>query len=53
MYGFDPLTPMDILPMDILPLPTNEHVNIDGKKKPYFARDLRSGQHRKEKRAIH
>ena len=35
VYGFNPLTPVDILP-----LPSNEHVNLDGKKKADFVKDL-------------
>ena len=35
VYGFNPLTPLDILP-----LPTNEHANLDGKKKADFVKDL-------------
>ena len=35
VYGFNPLTPMDISP-----LPTNEHANLDGKKKAYFIKEL-------------
>ena len=31
VYDFNPLTPMDILP-----LPTNEHANLDDKKKKDF-----------------
>nr|KYP51731.1 Transposon Ty3-I Gag-Pol polyprotein [Cajanus cajan] len=35
VYGFNPLTPLDILP-----LPTNEHVDFDGKRKAYSIREL-------------
>ena len=35
VYGFSPLTPMDILL-----LPTNEHVNLDGKEKADFVKEL-------------
>ncbi|XP_031276789.1 uncharacterized protein LOC116135233 [Pistacia vera] len=35
VYGFNPSTPLDILP-----LPTNEHANLDGKKKADFVKDL-------------
>ena len=37
VYGFNPLTPLDILP-----LPTNERVNLDGKHKADFVRGLHS-----------
>ena len=35
MYDFNPLTSMDILP-----LPTDEHANLDGKKKTDFVKEL-------------
>ena len=35
VYGFNPLTPLDILP-----LPPNEFVDIDGKKKAELVREL-------------
>jgi len=35
VYGFNPLTPLDILPF-----PTNEFTNLDGKKKADFVREL-------------
>ena len=35
VYGFNPLTPLDILPF-----PTNEFANLDGKKKADFVREL-------------
>ncbi|XP_031287923.1 uncharacterized protein LOC116146645 [Pistacia vera] len=35
VYGFNALTHVDILP-----LPTNEHANLDGKKKTDFVKDL-------------
>ena len=35
VYGFNPLTPLDILP-----LPTNEFANLDGKRKADFVRGL-------------
>ena len=35
VYGFNPLTHVDILP-----LPINEHANLDGKKKADFVKDL-------------
>lgn len=35
VYGFNPLTPLDILP-----LPTNEFANFDGNKKADFVREL-------------
>jgi hypothetical protein len=35
VYGFNPLTPVEILP-----LPTNEHANLDGKKKADFVNEL-------------
>ena len=35
MYGFNSLTPMDILPF-----PSNEHANLDGKEKANFAKEL-------------
>ena len=35
VYGFNPLTPLDILP-----LPTNEYANLDGKKKEKFIKAL-------------
>ena len=35
VYGFNPLTPLDILP-----LPTNEHVNLDGKENMDFVKKL-------------
>ena len=37
VYGFNPLTPLDVLP-----LPTNERVNLDGKHKADFVRELHS-----------
>ncbi|RDX73318.1 hypothetical protein CR513_47092, partial [Mucuna pruriens] len=37
VYGFNPLTPLDILT-----LPTNEHTNLDGKHKAEFVKDLHS-----------
>ena len=35
VYGFNPLTPLDILP-----LPSNEYTNLNGKCKADFVRDL-------------
>ena len=35
VYGFNPLTPLDILP-----LPVNEFVDLGGKKKEEFVREL-------------
>ncbi|XP_071917089.1 uncharacterized protein [Coffea arabica] len=35
VYGFNPLTPLDLSP-----LPISERVNLDGKKKAEFVRDL-------------
>ncbi|RDX73701.1 hypothetical protein CR513_46656, partial [Mucuna pruriens] len=35
VYGFNPLTPLDILT-----LPTNEHTNLDGKQKAKFIKEL-------------
>ena len=33
VYGFNPLTPMEILP-----LPTSEHANLDGKEQADFVK---------------
>ena len=35
VYGFNPLTPLDLLP-----LPVHEHVNLDGAKKAKYVRTL-------------
>ena len=35
IYSFNPLTPLDLLP-----LPVSEHVNLDGKKKAKFVKQL-------------
>ncbi|KAJ9556733.1 hypothetical protein OSB04_011347 [Centaurea solstitialis] len=35
VYGFKPLTPMDLTP-----LPVNEHLNLDGKKKAEFVKQI-------------
>ncbi|KAL5738577.1 hypothetical protein ACOSP7_031338 [Xanthoceras sorbifolium] len=35
VYGFKPLTPLDLLP-----LPVTEHVNLDGKKKAEFVKQI-------------
>ncbi|KAL5801031.1 hypothetical protein ACOSQ3_032663 [Xanthoceras sorbifolium] len=35
VYGFNPLTPLDLLP-----LPVTEHVNLDGKKKAEFVKPI-------------
>ncbi|KAI9173666.1 hypothetical protein LWI28_004589 [Acer negundo] len=35
VYGFNPLTPLDLIP-----LPENEHVNLDGKKKAEFVKQI-------------
>ncbi|RDX75574.1 hypothetical protein CR513_44526, partial [Mucuna pruriens] len=35
VYGFNPLTPLDILT-----LPTNKHTNLDGKQKVEFVKEL-------------
>ena len=35
VYGFNPLTPLDILP-----LPCNEHANLDGTRKAEFVQEL-------------
>ena len=35
VYGFNPLTPLDLIP-----LPVNEHVNLDGKKKADFVKQI-------------
>jgi hypothetical protein len=35
VYGFNPLTPLDLSP-----LPVSEHVNLDGKKKAEFVKQL-------------
>ena len=35
VYGFNPLTPLDLIP-----LPVNEHVNLDGKKKVDFVKQI-------------
>ena len=35
VYGFNPLTPLNIIP-----LPVNEHVNLDGKKKEDFVKQI-------------
>ncbi|KAL5801024.1 hypothetical protein ACOSQ3_032656 [Xanthoceras sorbifolium] len=35
VYGFNPLTPLDLLP-----LPVTEHVNLDGKKKAEFVKQI-------------
>ena len=35
MYGFNPLTPLDLSP-----LPLTEHVNLDGKKKTNFVKQI-------------
>ena len=35
VYGFNPLTPLDLSP-----LPASEHVNLDGKKKAEFVKQL-------------
>jgi hypothetical protein len=35
VYGFNPLTPLDILPLS-----TNEFVNLDGKQKAEYVKDL-------------
>ncbi|KAH9744213.1 Endonuclease [Citrus sinensis] len=42
VYGFNPLTPLDLLP-----LPIDEHASIDGKKKDEFVKQLheRTRQH--------
>ncbi|KAI9153764.1 hypothetical protein LWI28_016184 [Acer negundo] len=35
VYGFNPLTPLDLIS-----LPVNEHVNLDGKKKAEFVKQI-------------
>lgn len=35
VYGFNPL-----LPLDLIPLPWSEHVNLDGKMKARFVRQI-------------
>ncbi|KAK4841756.1 hypothetical protein QYF36_009976 [Acer negundo] len=35
VYGFNPLNPLDLIP-----LPVNEHVNLDGKKKAEFVKQI-------------
>ena len=35
VYGFKPLTPMDLTP-----LPVSEHLNLDGKKKAEFVKQI-------------
>jgi hypothetical protein len=35
LYGFNPLTPLDLSP-----LPLTEHVNLDGKKKADFVKQI-------------
>ena len=35
IYGFNPLTPLDLSP-----IPVSEHVNLDGKKKAEFVKQL-------------
>ena len=35
VYGFNPLTPLDLLPLLV-----NEHINLDGKKKAEFIKQI-------------
>ncbi|KAH9744059.1 hypothetical protein KPL70_003529 [Citrus sinensis] len=40
VYGFNPLTPLDLTPLDLNPLPVSEHVNLDGKKKAEIVKHI-------------